>query len=112
MQCSKQGIFGFGVLDFPDLEFILAPVCFGFGASDFGFDFVWLRFVSNFDIRISDLPLRGLFRSAGPLSKFGFRIFIRWGSLPLFPLLPPVQIRNPQTQGFIAFLFEALLGFL
>jgi hypothetical protein len=37
MQCSKQTRFGFLVLDFPGLEFILAP------------------FVSDFVLRISDL---------------------------------------------------------
>jgi len=37
MQCSKQTRFGFLVLDFPGFEFILAPVCFEFRASDFGF---------------------------------------------------------------------------
>ena len=36
-QDFKQIRFGFGILDFPDLRFILAP------------------FVSNFDIRFSDL---------------------------------------------------------
>jgi hypothetical protein len=39
----------FGLSDF---EFILAPVCFGFHASNFGFTLA--EFVSDFDIRISD----------------------------------------------------------
>jgi len=34
MQCSKQTRFGFLVLDFLGFEFILAPVCFEFRASD------------------------------------------------------------------------------
>ena len=61
MQCSKQGIFGFGVLDFPDLGFILAPFCFGFGASDFGFEFDGFVSVRGaaFEIRISDFHSLG-----------------------------------------------------
>ena len=36
-KCSKISSFGFEVLDFLGLGFILAPVCFGFRYSDFGF---------------------------------------------------------------------------
>ncbi len=46
----------FSVLDFPSLRFN------------------WLRFVSDFELRISDFAFVGLFRSARPLSIFGFRI--------------------------------------
>jgi hypothetical protein len=35
-------------------------------------------FVSDFEIRISDLSFWGLFLSAGLLSIFGFRILFRW----------------------------------
>src|SRR5688500_11256531 len=49
----------FSVLDFPSLRFN------------------WLRFVSDFELRISDLAFVGLFRSAGPLSISGFRILLR-----------------------------------
>jgi len=34
---SKRDSFGFGVLGFPNLGFILASVCFEFRYSDFGF---------------------------------------------------------------------------
>jgi hypothetical protein len=40
-QCFKQTSIGIGILDLLDLEFILAPVCFGqqgrFSAANFGF---------------------------------------------------------------------------
>jgi len=49
-----------------------------FGFSQFKISLT--AFVSDFDIRISDLALQGLFRSAGPLSIFGFRILIGPGN--------------------------------
>jgi hypothetical protein len=37
MTMLQTGRIDLGVLDFPDLGFILALVCFGFRASNFGF---------------------------------------------------------------------------
>jgi hypothetical protein len=64
MQCSKQTRFGFLVLDFPGLEFILASVCFEFRASDFGFTHVGFVSVRGaaFVLRISDFPWRACWR--------------------------------------------------
>jgi hypothetical protein len=45
----------------------------------FGFGFIWLRFVSDFVLRISDF-VQSLFRSAGSLLIFGFRIFSSGGT--------------------------------
>jgi hypothetical protein len=56
MQCSKQTRFGFGGFEISyNLRFILAPDCFEFRHSDFGFEFFGYQFVSDFDIRISSL---------------------------------------------------------
>ena len=60
-----------------------------FSVLDFlDFDLFWPRFVSDFDIRISDLPLQGLFRSAGPLWCFGFQILRRVSCAPALVFEP------------------------
>jgi len=41
---------------FSDFEFVLAPVCFGFRASTFGFTFA--EFVSDFDLLVAGVLAR------------------------------------------------------
>lgn len=50
---TKFQTLGIQIRGFDLFGFVWLRVCFGFGASNFGFAF--LRFVSNFDIRISNL---------------------------------------------------------
>jgi hypothetical protein len=65
----QTGRFEFTILDFSDFEFILALVCFGFRASNFGFTLV--EFVSDFDIRIL-FPWRPFDLAQGMLGAINF----------------------------------------
>ncbi len=55
MQCSKQILIRIPCFGFSEFGIYLAAVCFGFGASDFGFTHVFVSVRgAAFDIRISD----------------------------------------------------------
>ena len=66
----QTGWFEFTILDFSDFEFILALVCFGFRASNFGFTLV--DFVSDFRYSDFEFCLAGPFDFAQDMAGENF----------------------------------------